>query len=352
MELSDLLHGLGRAPWSGAARHILMRANYELRHGYPNTVRAILAEPDDPAKKAALADGLIEHDVAGEKLVQLVRLSPAEKRRVDTWIRSKRMFTNDLTDAFPGSAPQSLLPPHYTSAPTAAGYADLADGIAAIYTAARSYVKSEPIPTDSLRPTAAAGFERIIGYKRKFVQTYDAIWLPSNGDFAVFAIDLPTDVPKSDFARAGAAFLNAQLRRELGRSLNFANFWHPIDGLYRSTSGKMVDYGFSAGGQSVNNHRARRKGAVCLRSAVYDAAGAQAIRNAGSSLELFKIAIEWSFRHHDAVTTQPEILIPGKAQDLNKAMPIVSHCIVRDCLGSPDLNFVISKVAPLVTNWV
>lgn len=352
MDLSDLLHGLQRAPWTEVARNMLLRAKYEIGHGYPRTIKGILAEPRDPTKETSLADALIEHDVAGEKLVQLVQLTPTEKRRVEAWIRAKRMHANALTDAFPGSAPQSSLPTHYGADPTAAGYAELEDGIAAIYASARSYIKSEVLPASSLRPGTSADFERIVGYKRKYIQTYDAIWLPSSGDFAVFAIDLPSDVPKSEFATAGAAYLNAQLRRELGRSLTFANFWHVIDGLYKSPSGKMVDYGFSAGGQSVNHHRARRKGAVCLRSAVYDAAGAQAILRAGGSLELFKIAIEWSYRHHDDVVTRPEVLIPGKAQDLNRAMAVVNHCIVRNCIGTADLSFVTASVAPLVTHWV
>jgi len=353
MELSDLTRGINRAPWNSVARHILNRAGYDTTRGYKKTVDAVLAEQLDPIKVSAFAKGLGENLVAGEKLIQFVKVTPQERTSLEAWIRSKRTYGNVLTDACPGIADENTVIPFRVLDPTSAGFLELEDGVAALFTSVRTYMKSEPVPASSLKASAAAGFERLIGYRRIHIQCYDAIWLPSRSrNYVVLAIDLPDNVPKLPFTASATTFLMHALRQQLGRPLQVANFWHAIDGLYTGVDGKLVDYGFSAGGQSVNHHKARRRTSECLRKVIYDEAGAAAVKASGKDLELFKAAMQWSFRHSDGILTSPEVMIPGVAADLNKAMPKVDHCIVRDCLGSGDLSLVVSKLEPHIKNWV
>jgi hypothetical protein len=331
---------------------MLIRAGYDVTRGYTATVDDIKKQQADPTKIGALQDALIEHLVAGEKYVQLVKLLPGERAKVEQWVRSKRTHANDLTAAFPGVAPEAQITPLRHLEPTAAGFAETEVGIAALFTSARSFVKTVPVPTSDLKPTAAAGFEKIVGYKNVFLQTYEAIWLPPKGDVLVLCVDYPADGATQNFPLQNAAFLTATVRKMLGRQISKANLWHAIDGLYQGADGKLVDYGFSAGGQSVNHHKARRKKSVCLRKAVYDAAGAKAVADSGKSLELFKAAMQWQLIHPDKVVVDPEVMIAGIARDLNKATPVVDHCVVRDCLTTRDLAFVVSKVLPHVKNWI
>ncbi|WP_295844673.1 hypothetical protein [uncultured Xanthomonas sp.] len=353
MKLSDLMRGVSRAPWNSVARHLFNRAGYDTTRGYKKTVDAVLAGKNDPEKVAAFAKGLVENIVCGEKLIQFIKVTSAERNVLETWVRGKRMFANVLTDAFPGTASENDIIPLLALEPTSAGYVELEDGVAALFTSVRSYVKSEDIPTSNLKNIAAAGFERLVGYRRVHFQCYDAIWLPkTKPNFVVLAIDYPDGVPKAGFANPASAFLRFVLRQQLARTPKVANFWDAVDGLYEGKDGKLVDYGFTAGGHSVNHHKARRRTSVCLRKAVYDAAGAAAVKAAGKNLELFKVAMQWGYRHADGVVTEPEVLVPGLAADLNKAMPAVDHCIVRNCLSSRDLALVISKLDPLIKNWI
>lgn len=352
MNLKPMLDGLARAPWRDVARIILIRAGYAVTRGYQATVEDLAKEKPDATKIAALQSGMIEHLVAGEKYVQLIKLLPGERSKVEQWIKSKRTHANDLTAVFPGVAPESKIIPLRHLEPTAAGFEQTDIGIAALFTAARSFVKTVPVPASDLKPSAAAGFEKIVGYKNVFVQTYEAIWLPPKLDVLVLCVDYPSEGATQGFPLPNAAFLTATVRKLLGRSIQKANFWHAIDGLYQGPDGKLVDYGFSAGGQSVNHHRARRKTSVCLRKAVYDAAGAAAIAASGKSLELFKAAMQWQLKHADGVLVDPEVMIAGIARDLNKPSPVVDHCVVRDCLTTGDLAFVLSKVLPHIKNWV
>lgn len=352
MRMDSMLWGLGRAPWRSVARHILGRAAFDTSRGYENTVTSIIATGSNQAQENALYKGLVEHLVAGEKYIQIVQLLPGERPAVEAWIRAKRKHKNDLTDVFPGVAPESTLIPMRYLDPTAAGFVELENGVAALYTGVRSYVHSVPVPASSLKDGAASGYERIVGYQNIFKQVYDAIWLPSQGNYVVIAVDYPQDGPTQRFPEPGAKYLLSTLRQFLGRSIKFANLWHSVDGLYQAQDGKLVDYGFSAGGQSVNHHKARRRTALCLRKAVYDAAGAAAVTAAGKSLELFKVAMQWSVKHSDGIITVPEVQIPGVAMDLGKALPVVGYCVVRGCLTSRDLSLVVSKLTPHVKNWI
>ncbi|MEN5041139.1 hypothetical protein ABE424_13180 [Stenotrophomonas sp. TWI1149] len=352
MGLKNILDGLERAPWRAVAKHIFARADYDTSQGYEKTVSAILKQKIDVVKVEALEKALIEHLVAGEKYIQIIKLHPGERKNVEAWIRGKRRHKNVLTEAFPGVGTEAEITPFRHQEPTSAGYVELESGIGALYTAARGYVKSVPVPASDLKPAAAAGFERIVGFKNVVIQAYDAVWLPNVGDYIVLAVDFPSEGPRQNFPKDGAAFLTATVRQMLARPVQKANFWHAIEGLYQAVDGKLVDYGFSAGGQSVNHHRARRRTSLCLRKAIYDAAGAAAVKASGKSLELFKVAMQWSVKHPDGIFTDPEALIPGVAKDLNKGVAVIDHCIVRDCLTTRDLALLVSKLQPHIKNWI
>lgn len=344
MELSDLLHGLRRAPWMSVGRHILLRAGFDTSRGYERSVNTILRDPEDEQKIAEFAIGLIEHLVAGEKLVQLIKVSPAELHALRTWVQGKRRSAGPLTDAFPGIATKEDIKANSNQPLKSAGAVDLEIGIAALFTASRAYIQRVELSLNDLKAAAAEGFEKVVGYQRVYIQTYEAIWVPPQGEYVCLAVDYPQGLPLN-FVRESVAQLQHLTRQQLGRSIQLANFWPAVDGLYEAADGKLVDYGFSIDGQSVNHHKARRK-SQCLRKAVYDAAGAAAVTAAGNSLDLFKVAMQWTRRHPDGVDVDPEVLIPGAAADLNKVAPTVNHVILRDCLSSSDLDFVVSKLQP------
>lgn len=342
MELLDALNGVRvRAPWISAGRPMLLGAGFNIGRGYEKTIAAALQEPPNVERLDRLIVALTEHLISGEKLLQLVKLKSGEKKQIATWVQGKRRYSNALTDAFPGVAAKADVLQYHGGAPFSVGTVEPESGSAAIFTAVRSYVDSVEVPSSRLRPGVADDFERIVGYQRVFVQTYEAVWVPEHGDYVCLAVDLPRGVPKQ-FADASIAALQYQVSQQLGRQLEYSNFWPAVDGLYKAKGGRLVDYGFSVSGQSVNHHKARRR-TECLRKAVYDAAGAAAV---GDDLELFRVAMRWSLKRPDGSRSEPELLVPGMAADLNKAMPQINYVILRDSLTSRDLNFVLSKLIP------
>lgn len=338
MALRVLLAGLEkRAPWLGAGRLMLKHVGFTTHRGYKLTIEAALEEVRDETREQHLAKLMTEHAVAGEKLVQIVKLEQGERAGVLAWIRAKRKTANVLTEPFPSIAAESELRAFSLSEPTSLGSISLEDGSAAGYTAVRSYLDRIEIPVANLRAGLNDGFEHVYAVKRVFRQTIDAIWLPAGRDFVCLIADLPLGVP-SGFARDSQDYLMAQLRRHLGRALVPINLWPAIDGLYKSAEGRLVDHGFVNNEDAVKSHTARR-GGRSLRDDPYDRAGAQAV---GEALLTYKVAVAWARPINGATKAQPEVILPGTAQMLSSRK--LTHFIARNCISSRDLSAVTSRI--------
>lgn len=341
MTLESMLACLeARAPYLSVARPILLAAGFTIHQGFPNTIDAALHENADPARDQKLASSLIEHMVAGEKLVRLVKITPQERATLESWVVGKRRVSNALTDPFPGIADPTQILSFVNGAPSSLGSASVMTGSAALFTAVRAFEKRVPLSISDLKPSAGHGFNKLIGVLLTYRQTHEAVWVPPSGEYACLCTDLPPGVPKA-FANASQAFLLNQVTAALGRKPVFYNLWKAVDGLYGAPDGKLVDYGFSVAGEQVNHHKARRK-QKCLRKTVYDAAGATAV---GDDLELFKVAMEWAVKSSDGIEAEPEALLPGVAADLNRTANI-DHAIIRGAINSEHLAFVINKLLP------
>lgn len=339
-DLSDLLNGLEvRAPWLSAGRPILKRAGFVIARGYKKTIRHALTEDRNDVNADLLRLLLLEHLAAGQKKIYLLKLKRGELSRLRDWALSKRRTVNELTDSYPGVAPNATVRTYMSGGIYSLGYCELECGVSAIFTSAKSYIERVQIAPSQLRASAADAYEKIVGYKRNYFQAYDAIWLPERGDIACISLDSPLGVP-IEFTDGAYAALSKQIRLCLGRSPETINLWPAVDSLYKSNEGKLVDYGFVVGGRQVNHHKARRNTGD-LRKAIYDMAGSAAV---GDDLQPFKIAIQWTVAGPSETNSYPELLLPGVAGDANKAMPDLRYAFLRDGLTSRDLNFVISKL--------
>jgi len=285
-----------------------------------------------------LENALVEHALAGEKLVCLVRITDAERGPLLNWIRGKRRPAGDLTSPFPSATSTALIRANHLSDPASLGNEELEDGAAAFFTAVRSFMDRVEVPLTDLKASANDGYEQIFAVKRVYRQTFDAIWLPAGKNFAVLAADLPPGVP-SGFASYSQTYLASQLRKALGRPVVLENLWPAIHGLFKSEEGRLVDHGFVNNEHAVKNHTARR-GGRSLRDDEYDKAGAEKV---GDDLLTYKTAVAWDIGEGDAERSQPEVLLPGTSRSLKNNK--LEHFIARNCINSRDLAFVISKIA-------
>lgn len=338
MTREDLLRAVSvRMPWQAAGRPIIRAAGFDVRRGAESTLKDALAATPDPTRDTKLRHLLQEHSIAGEKLIRIVEVTKAERRQLLSWIQAKRRSSHPLTDVFPGVAPEQHVVASYLHAPISLGHVALDRGNAAMYTAVRSYLERVEISVNDLKAGSNHGYEELYATRRLFVQTFEAIWLAPALDHAFLIADLPVKAP-SGFASESQLFLEAELRRQLGRSVKPKNLWKAVEGLYRANDGRLVDHGFVNNTEAVKSHTARR-GGRSLWADPYDRAGAAAV---GDDLLTFKVAVAWPRSGHKPSLADPEVLLPGTARSLHACT--LDHFVVRNCLNSRDLASVVSKI--------
>jgi hypothetical protein len=327
-----------RAPWLAVGLPILKAAGFETTRGQQPTIDAALQSARDAVLDGKLGALMEEHAVAGEKLVRLIEVNAAERARIAAWIQAKRRHANDLSDAFPGIAPDAQLPQFTATSPTSLGMLQLSHATAAAFTAVRSYQDRVEISVNQLVAGANDGYERLYATKLAHWQTFDSVCLIPGLNYVVLATDLPQKVP-SGFAKASQQYLEAQVRIVLGRPVHSVNLWKAVAGLYKAHEGRLVDHGFVNNSDAVKQHTARRGGGN-LRDDPYDVAGAAAV---GNDLLTFRGAISWEDRKPDGgIVSKPELILPGTARHLGNG--VLDHFIIRNSINSRDLEFVTSKV--------
>lgn len=338
MDRESLLRAVAnRMPWQAAGRILLKAASFDITRGAESTLRAALASPADATRDARLAALLQDHSIAGEKLIRIVKLTSTERSKLLAWIRGKRRTQHSLSDAFPGVASDNDVRASALQVPLSLGHVVLEHGEAAMFTAVRSYLDRVELNVGSLKAGINDGYEELFATKRVYTQTFEGIWLAPTLDYAFLIADLPVRAP-SGFAKESQVFLEVQLRQQLGRPVQCLNLWDAIEGLYQSQEGRLVDHGFVNNADAVKTHTARR-GGRSLRTDPYDLAGAAAV---GDDLLTFKVAVAWPRDGATGSTGHPEVLLPGTARLLHKSS--LDHFIVRNCLSSRDLAFVVSRV--------
>jgi len=339
MNLSYVLRAVAkRAPWLAVGLPILKAAGFETTRGSQPTIDGALQSARDAVRDAKLGSLMEEHAVAGEKLVRLIEVSAAERKKLAAWIEGKRRHPNVLSDAFPGIAPDAQLPQFMAANPTSLGMLQLSRAAAATFTAVRSYQDRVEISVNQLVAGANDGYERLYATKLAHWQTFDSVCLIPGLDYAVLTADLPAKVP-SGFAKASQQYLEAQVRIVLGRPVKSVNLWKAVAGLYKARDGRLVDHGFVNNSDAVKQHTARRGGGN-LRDDPYDVAGAAAV---GNNLLTYRGAISWDDRKVDGgMASKPELILPGTARHLHTG--VLDHFIIRNSINSRDLEFVTSKV--------
>jgi hypothetical protein len=341
MNLKELLEALqSRAPWLRAGRLILLGAGFDAHRGYDKTINAALGEPADAERTERLKVALTEHALVGEKVLRIVRLKSGERSVLSDWIGAKRRVSGSLPNAFPALASRSAIRGAVGGGTSSLGNFEFLSGAAAMYTSGRSFTERVELAPSRLTGSVDGDIERLIAVTKRYVQTFDALWLPAQGNFVCLLTDQPDGAP-FEFSTASQQGLMTALRKALARDCETVNLWPAIGGLYETKDGsQLVDYGFVTDDESVKHHKARR-GTKCLRDGTYDKAGAAAV---GDDLLLFKIAEVWARKSENGQVTRPEVTLPGTARMLYAAPSVLDHAIVRNCLTSRDMDFVVGKL--------
>jgi len=342
MEIENLLATLqARAPWRTVASPLLKKLGFKVSRGFEDTFDEIRGSRVTAAQAASLRHAIVEHLIAGEKLLRIYDADQPTRQALLDWGNSLTATQNRLGSSFLRPASDTLLAQHENSPPQFVALHETGSGLAIIFTASRSYLERVDLPPSSLAPGVdASSFERVYGVTKTRVQTYDVVWIPYAEDYFCIVTDSP-DMAPVDFGSASQVALQAAIVRVLARRPTIRNLWPAIDGLYQATGGQFVELGFLTDTDSVKLHKSRR-GRKCLRSDEYHIGGATVV---GSDLQPYRVAVRWTLKAQSSeIRSYPELQLPGTARMIFGANPELDHAFIRHCLNVRHLNFVLSKV--------
>jgi len=340
-ELANLLEVLrSRAPWRTVAAPLLKSVGFTVKRGVEDTIEEILADEGSAARLNELRNAMAEHLVAGEKLLRVYEADGKKRERLIAWSTKKQRGSSPLVESYLGVPDSSVLAEQEDQAPQFIATREADDGIAAIFTASRSYTRRVPLAPADLRPTLDVSvFEKIYGVTKVRAQTYDVLWIPYEEDYIYIACDSPEEAPV-EFGELSALAIQAMVIRALSDRVTPANLWPSIEGLYQTPSGSCVELGFLTDTDSVKMHKSRKRG-KCLRKDKYHIGGASVV---GANLHPYRVAMRWKHRLSEELVTAPEVQLPGTARAAFKPNPELNHAFVRNCLNIRDLRFVLSKI--------
>lgn len=342
MDIGSLLAVLrSRAPWRTVASPLLKRIGFDVGRGFDDTIENILsgAVPDDAI--TALESALLEHLVAGEKLLRAYEAGVETRQVLLDWANSKRSTRTPLVDSFMDVAGPEVLANSEALPPQFVSTYEHDRGLAVIYTASRSYLERIELPRSSLAASIDPDqFDTIYGVTKTRLQTYDVIWIPYEEDVVCVVTDSPEKAPV-EFGNLSQVALQAAMTRALSERQTPINLWSAVDGIYHAAGGQCVELGFLTDTDSVKLHKARR-GTKCLREDRYHVGGASVV---GSNLQPYRIAMRWNRRSTGSeVISHPEVQLPGRAQMIFGTNASLESAFIRNCVDVEDLEFVIEKL--------
>lgn len=345
MDVTQLLQALAaRASWYDG-RKILELADLEAGQGWERTLDRYDQLDVDAEQAETLEDLLIEHIVAGEKMLQFYRITAAARRALLQRLRAHRVIATPMSESFPCLVDMVALEPNRNDRPTPVRRVDRDDGLFFITSAIREYDERVNIPVDDLTPAARdqlEGYTQLIGIRRVRRQVFDVLWVPHNG-----AICIATDFPKGaphDFCAPSQSALRTVIRRAIGEDIELCNLFPLIELCYESDWGKVVELGFTTDTASVKHERMRQK-RQCLREELFHVGGKQAV---DGIIHPFHVSLDWQARYSVTLTGRPELTLHGTSRDLHQNVPTLYDATFRHGLNIRDLRVVKSRLLRLM----
>lgn len=225
---------------------------------------------------------------------------------------------------------------------------DTKDSLAVIFCTKRLFTERSQIDTEKLNEDTRkdlADYDKIIGVKEHYRQFFDVVVLSKKRNTIEVRVDITGSLSLEDKSKAFFQTIQqfntlseniARIKTPLQQSINFFTL---IDNLYESDEGKVVELAFITDEGSTKSEK-MRKGSVDLRNETYHHAGKQAVDHITS----YRLAISWNFKILSGINSQPELLLPGRAQILSNQTQYLDEVCILNCSSLNDYEFVVEKI--------
>lgn len=352
--LADLLNSISvRTPYL-IMNKLVSSKELPTGHGYEK-LKANLLGLKGEARASAEQDLISfyeEQILVGEKAVVL--LKPTIEGFRESLIEALRQLE------IPESEPQKLFPLYLPQTellqledtPYLCNVREDEQYLYVIFSSKRFFTERVEVPLSDIKDTEKDGYsnyDEIVAVRRHYQQFFDVVSVPKSEGSVEIRVDAPGLMPKAEINRAVE-----QIEKELWRlgknagletttNLEKVNLFPLIDRIYGSSTGSVCELGFVTDSGGIKTARMRRI-ADDLRKEAYHKAGSQS-----SEIVPFRIGVRWQRTAADGLLSNPELLIPGKFQQLSAPSKEKQyHCAVKRCVGLDDYKFILDKVSQLI----
>ncbi|WP_313419417.1 hypothetical protein [Stenotrophomonas sp.] len=329
MEVSGILEALKeRAQWT-EARKIIIRAGLKAGKGWPRTIARYAGAEVMQESADALASGLAEHLLVGDKALRLYQLPEENLTELRTFASEMDVPETSFSAAYPCKVPNAGAAGNDESI-LCAKYDD-EDGIFLVYSGVRKFEVKEKLDLtkfgDSL-PSEFQGFSAVYGSKVIERQLFDVLWIPRSGNVVFSIADSPKGMPP-EFLSAAHAKIRRLLMDGIGYYPEPLNLFNFIQAVYGSNWGTVVELGFLTDTGSVKHEHMKL---TCLRQEPFHVGGKDAV---DGIIHPFSILIRWMEKDGE-LEWEPEFTLHSSAFEAHSINPSLydayfgSGILVRD----------------------
>ncbi len=335
-----------RISWS-TMKVILKICDLPVGRGWEQTIQKLTDKDDIKDKIEQLKHCYENHLLVSEKALKIYQL---ERKKIDKLIAAFKKHKPaatlfDQTYPFPLSNEKLK---EIDFSPKIVEIRDTEDNLAVIFCTKRLFTERSQINTEQLNEDTRKDlieYDKIIGIKEHYRQFFDIVVLSKKRNTIEVRVDITGGLSVEDKSKAFFQTINqfntlsekkAGIKTPLQESINFFSL---IDSLYESDEGKVVELAFITDEGSTKSEK-MRKGSVDLRNETYHHAGKQAVGHITS----YRLAISWNIQIHQGINSQPELLLPGRAQILSSQIQYLDEVCILNCSSLDDYKFVVENI--------
>ncbi|AFY58951.1 hypothetical protein Riv7116_6626 [Rivularia sp. PCC 7116] len=339
-----------RISWS-TMRVILKICDLPVGRGWEQTIKKLTDEEsvnnDISAKIERLKNCYENHLLVNDKAFKIYQL---ERKNIDKLIAAFRKYKAADT-AFHQTYPYPLSDDNLKELDFTQKLVEIRnteDGLAVIFCTKRLFTERSQINTEQLNDWTRkdlADYDKIIGIKEHYRQFFDVVLLSKKRNTIEIRVDITGSLSLEDKSKAFFQTIQqfntlseniALVKTPLQQSINFFSL---IDNLYESDEGKVVELAFITDEGSTKSEK-MRKGSIDLRNETYHHAGKKAVHHITS----YRLAISWNIQISQGINSQPELLLPGRAQILSNQTQYLDEVCILNCSSLDDYEFVVEKI--------
>lgn len=341
MEVSNILEALKeRALWT-EARKIIVRSGLKAGKGWPKTLSRYAGADVMQETADALASGLAEHVLAGEKALRLYRLAEEEIAALREFAIAQVVPDTPYSQAFPCKV-EGASDLGKSDSVLCASYND-GDGTFLVYSGVRRFEVKEKLDLSKLDQSvvdALGAFSTLYGTKLVERQLFDVLWIPLGGNIVFSIVDSPKGMPPEFLAVA-----HSKLRKVIRDGVDY--YPDPIDlfdailGIYKSDWGTVVELGFLTDTGSVKYEHMKIE---CLRQEPFHVGGKDAVDGV---IHPFSVTVRWPEKEGE-LEWEPELMLHSSALVAQSPAPSLYDAFYRSAIIVRDLKRLRRKISEVL----